>query len=471
MDRVQKRAKWLNDFVFADRPIDDEAVAAMVGMGVPRAMELFKDIEEKSDQIKNPSGYLKGAARREGFGPAGGGAGGGSGGSKSKGKGNGKGEDQDYGKVHKRATWLNVHVFADNPIDDEAIAAVAGMGIPRAMELFKEIEEKAGQLRNPSGYLKTAARREALGPLEGRGGRSPKGGGKGVYDEGKVQRRALWLNSNVFTDRPIDDEAIAAVAGISVPRAMELFKELEEKGDQVRNPSGYLVTAANRENVVPVAYNGASKGSSKGHEGKIETRAAWLNANVFLDNPIDDDAVAAMVGMGISRAMELFKEIEEKSGTIRNPSGYLKNAAKKEGFAPFPDWASAKGSAKGSSKGSKALAALPALGKIVIKAQAGSASADPAKLVKRAAWLSDKIFTDNGIDEETVAAMEGLTMARAMELFKDIESRADNIKDPNKWLQAAVQRELGGKGQGIKRRQPDGLQYSVPKRTKGAGKA
>ena len=66
----------MNEHVFTDRPIDEDAIAAMLGMGMKRALELFKEIEEMGDQVKSPSGFLKSAARREGLVP-GGGAGGG----------------------------------------------------------------------------------------------------------------------------------------------------------------------------------------------------------------------------------------------------------------------------------------------------------------------------------------------------------------------------------------------------------
>merc|ERR1740121_2015426 len=108
--KIEKRARWLSSNVFPDRPIDDEAIAAMSGMGVPRAKELFKEIEEKGDQCRNPSGYLKGAARREGFGPAIGESKGGGkkrqredgGGGKGSG-GKGKSENFEYDKVTRRA--------------------------------------------------------------------------------------------------------------------------------------------------------------------------------------------------------------------------------------------------------------------------------------------------------------------------------------------------------------------------------
>ena len=128
-----------------------------------------------------------------------------------------------------------------------------GLGGTRAMELFKDVEEKKEQVRNPSGYLKTAAARESpVGPVVLS---IPQGA-----DHGKVQRRANWLNANVFPDRQIDLEAQAAVLlQIGFPgrvcdlcrqaalqaieamntlgstRAMELFKELVPFG--FGNPS------------------------------------------------------------------------------------------------------------------------------------------------------------------------------------------------------------------------------------------
>jgi len=473
--KVEKRARWLNANVFADRPIDDEAIAAMVGMGTPRAMELFKEMEEKGVEIKKPSMYLKSAARREGFGPPaapseGKGRGGRKGGGDAGGKGKGKGGGNQLDKVSKRAQWLNDNVFPDRPIDDEAIAAMIGMGQKTAMELFKELETQSSAIRNPSGYLKSQARKAGFGPSEDYSAPSGrKAGGGGNRDFGKVEKRATWLNANVFGDRPIDEEAMAALAGMGVGRAMELFKEVEEKAGQVKNPSGYLKAAAAREGFAPPDKQGGGKGGGKAAArnthtqyerdyDKVEKRAAWLNKNVFASSPIDDEAVAAMAGMGAARAMELFKEIEEKGGQVRNPSGYLKSAARKEGFGPAAEPPSTSPRQGGAAKGGGGKG-----GKM--------SNSNLEKMVKRVLWLNDKVFLENPIEEETVLAMESLSTQRAMELFKETEEKAAEIRNPNGYLKAAVKRE--GKGQGKKRKELEGAIVPVvkqPRKGKGKGK-
>ena len=136
------------------------------------------------------------------------------------------------------------------------------LDVRRAMELFKDLEEKADQIRNPGGYLRTSVKNEFGGSASwsayapaGDDGWNSAGGNDGYnwkdagYDDNyeKINKRARWLNHNVFTERPIDSSAIAAMAELDVRRAMDLFKELEDKADQIRNPGGYLKAAVGRE--------------------------------------------------------------------------------------------------------------------------------------------------------------------------------------------------------------------------------
>ena len=159
--------------------------------------------------------------------------------------------------------------------------------------------------------------------------------GAGSAESEKIRIRAAWLNANVFTNRPIDDDAVAAMQGLGIARATELFTEVEGKANQLKNPGGYLKSVAKREGFVFGDAGGGFQGDPGSAEAsRIVQRATWLSANVFPNRPIDDDAVAAMQGMGMARAMELFNELEAKAGQIKNPGGYLRNAAKREGFAP-----------------------------------------------------------------------------------------------------------------------------------------
>lgn len=446
---IHRRATWLNSNVFPDRPIDQDAIGAMLGMGASRALELFKEIEEKAAQMKNPSGYLKKAAEREGFAPTGMGPPSRAASSTPRrppanafvGSQAATTEDQKS-TIHRRVTWLNSNVFQDRPIDNETIGAMLGMGVARALELLKEIEEKA--VRNPNGYLQTAAMREGLSPP---GLSSPRGGGPGAVgprmsspalsddERSKVFRRATWLNANVFPDRHIDQEATNAMLGLGVPRALELFKEIEEKANTLRNPSGYLKAAAQREGgggyqggggggggAVPSVGRGMASHHpvmSEDERSTIHRRATWLNTNVFKDRPIDGDALSAMMGMGVARALELFKEIEEKS--VRNPSGYLITAAQREGHGPPPRAAQ------------QMMQMLPH--------QAATTDEERSTIHRRATWLNKNVFKEKQIDHDAIGAMMGLGVGRALELFKEIEEKAAQLKNPSGYLKKAADRE------------------------------
>ncbi|CAK0881666.1 unnamed protein product, partial [Prorocentrum cordatum] len=318
-------------------------------------------------RIKGPPRKATAASRRARATPAAMGGGG-----KGKGKSKGSSGDDEFDKIAKRATWLNHNVFTESQINNDAVNAVAGMGIARAMALFKEIEEKVDEIRNPSNYLCAAAKKEGFhAPDQGKGGggKSASGGksawkGKTIHAGAsgdvnpKVQKRAEWLNDKVFTDRPINRKAMEIMSTLDIPSAMSLFRELEEMGDSCRNPSGFLVSRSRDGSSSPAIIAAAprdkgdkGKGKGKGDKGKgkgggggksgasdedrIEKRAQWLNKNTFVDRPLDDDSVCALMGMDLGTAMDIFQELEEKS--VGNPSAYVKKAAKAMGLAPAED--------------------------------------------------------------------------------------------------------------------------------------
>ncbi|CAE7775065.1 FTSH10 [Symbiodinium pilosum] len=437
--KIHRRATWLSANVFQDRPIDAEAIDAMKRLDTRRALEMFKELEEKQDQIKNPSRYLISAAMRETGGastqpalmalPA----------PVSAPAGRAMhapyaAANVDESKIHRRATWLNANVFPDRPIDEEAIAAMKGLGGTRAMELFKDVEEKKEQVRNPSGYLKMAAARESpVGPVVLS---VPQGA-----DHGKVQRRANWLNANVFPDRQIDSEAIEAMNTLGSTRAMELFKDVEAKGDQVRNPSNYLKSAAAREGAyaappaAPVTLPALPRGkvsrplsgpASPAEQTRIHRKVTWLNANVFPDRRIDDEAIGAMYGLGLARAMELLQEIEEKSADLRNPTGWLKTAAFREGLAP-PDSA-------------------PATPRWTSGDDGKGGRADYDKLHRRITWLNKNVFVHSPLDAEAIEALASLSLERALDMLKELEGKGSEVKNPGGYIKAAVKREHTGYG-------------------------
>lgn len=491
MEKVQRRAAWLNDNVFADKPISDEVVTKMIeGLPVPRAMELFKEVEEKADSLNNPSGYLDKALRcGPNRGAPGAGAPGGQripqalgapfgaapsqrGGGFHQG-GGGSGQDSER-KVIKRAEWLNMNVFVGRPIDDDAVGAMIGMGVGRAMELFKDIETK--NVNNPSGYLKAAARREGLGPpgqpqqqqpqrqqvgaprqqqmpqapAQHRAPQQPQRrqaapGGKGAHggeSQGmSIAARAVWLNSKLFVDRPIDDEAVGALCSMGSQRAQELLSEVEQKSDTIRNPTAFIKTAAKREGQSPpvqqafgggaavarvAAPRGAGKGQPKGGgigamvvQGKganggdaragpndntdqVRDMAFDLNTTHFVENPISDDVIEELCRLESARGLDILRVMEEKAPDVRNPNGYLSKAVQ---TAMFPNPAQ-----------------------------------DFQKVSQRARWLNQNVLVDRPFDEDAVAAMVGMGVHKAMELCKHIEENAASIQNPSGWVKNAAKR-------------------------------
>lgn len=320
---VHKRSTWLNANVFGQQAISQEAVAALSNLSRDRAMDLLKQVEEKKDQLNNPSGYLLAAVKRD------------------FGDGGGKENADVYTGIHKRCTWLNANVFAEGVITQEAVQALSSLPWDRAMELLKHIEEKKGELKNPSGYLISAVGRDVQRPQQtwsqrGQGAAGAKAGGAsggswhGV-DTG-VHKRCTWLNANVFGAGAIDEEAITVLSSLEFNRAMEITKEMEQKGAAViKNPSSYLKAAAQREfGGSAAAGAGGAAGGGDVHTA-VHKRCTWLNANVFGAGSIDGETIAALSTLDFTRAMQLCKDLEEKGkGNVANPSSYLQTAVKRE---------------------------------------------------------------------------------------------------------------------------------------------
>eukprot|EP00435_Cladocopium_sp_Y103_P075371 s194_g57.t1 len=59
-------------------------------------------------------------------------------------------------------------------------------------------------------------------------------------------------------------------------------------------------------------------------------RITWLNANVFGYAPLDEETREAAASVPLDRALEILKDLEGKSATVQNPSGYVKASIKRE---------------------------------------------------------------------------------------------------------------------------------------------
>lgn len=225
-DTIHRRATWLNGNVFIDKPINLSSIRALMTLNIARALYLLQLLEERSSQLRDPNGYLMTAINHE----------------HAQATAAAREDEWSFSIIHRRATWLNANLFLDNPISRQAILTMHNIGIPHALELFKEIEKKADHLRSPSGYLIKAVVN---------------------FNWNKVHRRVTWSNAHVFIDCPINSEATEALSSLATDQAFSILSRADKAANNIGDPSNYLKVAASRALLgTPTAFNKSEEGRS-----------------------------------------------------------------------------------------------------------------------------------------------------------------------------------------------------------------
>ena len=67
-EHIYRTVDLFNKQIFYDRPIGDEALAALLGMGPEKSQDIFEELEKK--KIHNATAHILQAARNAGFGPS-----------------------------------------------------------------------------------------------------------------------------------------------------------------------------------------------------------------------------------------------------------------------------------------------------------------------------------------------------------------------------------------------------------------
>lgn len=303
--------------------------------------------------------------------------------------------------IRRHCLWLNANVFWPEAVNSAAIAALRTVAYPRAMELCKELEEKASKVQNPSGYIHAAVQNEVPEDAD---------------IDARIHKRCMWLNVRVFWEDAINSSAMAALSTLELDRAMDITRELENRGRKVTNPSGYLRAAVRKEwtgdgpqdvNRRPAAeqHQTQTTTTEPATEPRLHRRAAWLNANVFWEGAINADAVHALSTIDKHRAMEMLRELEGRRPQVHNPSGYLMAACKNECHAE---------------------------GRYV-----------DSQIHRRCTWLNANVFWHGAIDPSAIQALSCLELGRAMEMCKNLEAKGPHhISDPSRYLKSAVRQEV-----------------------------
>jgi len=409
-------------------------------------MRLLKELEDKKGEVKDPTAYVTSALRKAGRGamptraPAG--------------QLNGQAEDQ---KLRKRIGWLNKQGGFENAINyDKILEAAQGLEYSTVMAVLENVEEKKGEVKDPTAWVCAGLRkkdRQALTHYE-------------EPSDQKLRKRIGWLNNEGGFANGLNYNKVAeASAGVSQPDVMRILKELEDKKDQVKDPTAY-VTAAMRKlgggagpggsagmwvwtgNAPPTtfaaplqdAFNAgrsrmspyaapkgyADPGIAQGDQ-KLRKRIGWLNNEGGFNNTlIYDKIIEAAAGIEYSAVLQVLKQVEEKQGEVRDPNSWVCAALRKEGGG-----------------GSFQAGAYPA-------AMDVDSDVGDAKLRKRVGWLNKQGGFENSINYTKVAeAAEGVSTQEVMEVLKDLESKREEVKDPTAYATAAIRRgRTGSRGKG-----------------------
>jgi hypothetical protein len=213
---------------------------------------------------------------------------------------------------------------------------------------------------------------------------------------------------------------------VSQQQGERILQELEKRGDTVRNPSAYIVTAISKEPKLPqeigcggfggkgacgfpgIAEGFVGKGAG-GCVGMAAPRSFRGLPRHPLVNVLDGPALEALEEIGPQAASAILENLQLQGQSVHNPSAYVLRAV---------------GNArKGKGAGAKAAGAMGAA------APKGSWPAADVRDI---------------LDARALAALEGLPAQDAQEVLARLEANSHEgpIKNPSAYVQRAVENAL-----------------------------
>lgn len=280
MQKIEKRVQWLNGNANLRQDLSmDEVANALVGAGRSQAMQVLKDLEENADEVLDPNTYVLellnnsvgepgGPADDDRPGPDGGeGVDGEPGRGRSRRRRGGAKraarepvgrnviktglKDKSGGafvdQVRRRVDWLNKHAGLSQDLDFDRVGdLLLRMGQQKeAMKLLKQLEDNAAEVRDPSAYVASAARK--LLREQEKVEKADRPGNRSSRADPKLSRHIGWMNKNVPLTNPIEFDRVAHfLQDIDPQQAMAILHDVEDNATEVRDPSAYIIAAARR---------------------------------------------------------------------------------------------------------------------------------------------------------------------------------------------------------------------------------
>jgi len=237
----------------------------------------------------------------------------------------------------------------------------------------------------------------------------------------KVKRTVGWYNNNGGLQKPIIYKTVRSSLESIPPRdALKILKGLEEKSGSIRDPTAWVRSAAQRT----------------GPEVDIKVRKTivWYNQHGNLQAQIRYDELRTVLGnLPVGDALSILQSLEEKAGTIREPTSWIYKAAESRllGYGASASWG------KASSSGSWGTSAWSSGSSRRASSAGGSVD---RKLRTTVAWYNKHGGLQQPIIFDEVAQyLSRLDVTEALKILKGLEDKAANIKNPTNWIIKAAQ--------------------------------
>lgn len=396
----------------SDRLNFDEVIGPLSHLDEEAASQILRDLENSGSRVQKPTAYVLAAASRRGRDRsprpgrqrlAGGDAG-------PRGGGDG---------LSRKIGWLNKNAsLAERISFDDVAGPLSALRDDAAMKILDDLERNAAKVNNPTKYVLAAAARAGGG--HDWPGHAAAEQANAVDPTGKIGRQVGWLNREVDLQQKISySDVVERLSELDVSSAMKILKDVEEAGPKLRNPTAYVLKAFDN------TFHEGSQMDAAVDVSKISRTVGWLNKHVPLVEKLSfNDVVGPLSALDQATAMKILHDLQDKHETVKNPTGYVLKAAsnadhRQVGYTMPPQAAPA---ARGG-------------GWAVDHRQL-----DPTgKIGRQVGWLNKNIELVQPVSfNDVVEPLSALEVHEAMKILKELEEKAETIKNPTAYVARAA---------------------------------
>jgi len=259
----------------------------------------------------------------------------------------------------------------------------------------------------------------------------------GMADE-KIRKRVGWLNRNVqFAADLKYDRVGPALQPLGANVAMEILKSLEENAATVRDPTAYVVSAAQRRlggaappppapapfalPAPPPSSAGTGSKAISEDDLRLRKRIGWLNRNVSFTQELRyDQASAALIGLPTMKQMEILKALEENAASIPDPSAYVVAAAAEAASAVQEG-------------------GLPSYGYDEDMGHPGESAEETLR--RRIDRMNNHLFLPEPLQFDRLSSdLLILDLRQSIDILMKLEDNVSTVRDPHAWVKSAATR-------------------------------